>query len=109
MKAVKTENCNATLRAEGCKNLPARRVEYRSVGGEKSGMEEKPLVIFSSWWELTDEEMHALARAATKGRPRIRLDVFAQSHPPVLLVADGLTPDEIDAMVGADRSGVVAT
>ncbi|MDD9873987.1 MAG: hypothetical protein OXU22_00425 [Gammaproteobacteria bacterium] len=98
MKAVRNRHCNAELTGDGCKPLPARRMEYRNIGGNPHA---KPLVVFSSWWELTDEEMHALSRAALEGRPTIRLDIFADRHPPVTLMADNLTPEEIGAMENA--------
>lgn len=98
MKPVRNRHCNAELTGDGCEPLPARRMEYRNIGGNPHA---KPLVVFSSWWELTDEEMHALSRAALEGRPTIRLDIFADRHPPVTLMADNLTPEEIGATENA--------
>lgn len=92
MKPFKNEHCNAVLKAEGCKDLPVRRVEYRVVG---SASDQKASVKWTTWWEVSHEDMIQFERAMRAGEtPLVRLDVFAGGHPPVLMQVEQIYPED---------------
>lgn len=93
MRPVKNDLCNAVLKAEGCKDLPVRREEYRVVGGDR----DMPAVVkWSTWWAVSDDEVIQIERAIRNGAtPLVRLDVFADGHPPVLAQVEPLYPDDV--------------
>lgn len=91
MKAVKNDLCNAVLKAEGCKNLPVRRVEYRGLAGTPGA---HPVVKWTTWWEVSDEELIEIERAQRRGKAIVRLDVFGDGHPPVLMRVEPTPLDE---------------